>query len=126
MLVITADAADSLAALGVAIPIIGPALPLLSWFYGITISGIILFWLIMKGVSVRWFLGGSGIEFIPFVNALPARTATLLATFMEDDLPEGAKAAVGAATGKKMPPKQIQRAPTQQAVAPAPEQPTSA
>ena len=41
----------------------------------------------MKGVSFKWFLGGSGLELIPFLNGLPARTVALLATFAENKLP---------------------------------------
>ena len=121
MIVATAEAADFFATLGAPLPIIGPALPFASWFYGLAISGIILFWLIMKGVSVRWFLGGSGIELIPLINALPFKTAALLATFMEDSLPEEGKAVVGVATGKKLTPKhtQAQRV-AQQNTAPTP------
>jgi hypothetical protein len=59
-----------------------------------------IFWLIMKGVGIRWFLGGSGIELVPFLNGLPARSAALLATFIEDSGPSEVKAALGAATGK--------------------------
>lgn len=101
ILVASADAGEMLADLGIAIPFIGPALPVIAWFYGFTISAILIFWLIMKGVSVKWFLGGTGIELIPVINGLPARSAALLATFIEDGLPEKAKTAVNAATGKK-------------------------
>ena len=100
IIVIIADVAEALAVLGIAIPVIGQALPVIAWFYGFTISAIIIFWLTMKGVSVKWFLGGSGIELIPILNGLPLRIAALLATFLEDSLPEKAKAVVGVATGK--------------------------
>ena len=84
MLTLSADVADILAALGVAIPIIGLALPLIAWFYGLIIFGILIFWLIMKGVGIKWFLWGSGLELIPLLNSLPARTAALIATFTEN------------------------------------------
>ena len=87
ILCVSADAADILAALGIAIPVIGPALPIIAWFYGLAISGMLIFWLIMKGVSVRWFLWGSGLELIPLVNGLPARTGALIATLAENKLP---------------------------------------
>ncbi|MBI3046211.1 MAG: hypothetical protein HYY86_01530 [Candidatus Harrisonbacteria bacterium] len=87
MLTVSADAADILAILGIAIPVIGPALPVISWFYGLIISGVIIFWLIMKGVGFKWFLGGSGLELIPILNGLPARTIALVATFAENKLP---------------------------------------
>lgn len=100
IIVITADIAEALAVLGIALPVIGPALPVIAWFYGFTVSAIIIFWLTMKGVSVKWFLGGSGIELIPILNGLPLRIAALLATFLEDSLPEKAKGAFGAVAGK--------------------------
>lgn len=100
ILVASADTADALATLGAALMPIGPVFPVISWFYGFIISAILIFWLIMKGVSTKWFLGGSGIELIPFLNGLPVRTAALIATFIEDSLPPEAQAAVGAATGK--------------------------
>jgi hypothetical protein len=100
ILVGSADLADYLAILGTPLMPIGPALPFISWFYGFTISVIMIFWLIMKGVSIRWFLGGSGIELVPFLNGLPARSGALLATFVEDSAPPAVKTALGAATGK--------------------------
>ena len=41
----------------------------------------------MKGVSFNWFLGGSGIELIPRLNTLPARTIALIITIAEDKFP---------------------------------------
>ena len=101
LLTVSADVVDILAVLGIAIPVIGPALPVIGWFYGLIISGIIIFWLIMKEASFRWFLGGSGLELIPILNGLPARTIALLATFIEGRLPTEAKAVISAATVKK-------------------------
>lgn len=97
ILVVSADVAEILAALGMALPGVGPVLPVLAWFYGFTISAFIIFWLIMKGVSVKWFLGGTGLELIPVLNSLPGRTAAILATFAEDSgiLKSPAKAILG-------------------------------
>lgn len=100
ILVVSADAAEALAVLGISIPYIGAILPVIAIFYGFTISAIIIFWLIMKKVSVKWFLPGSGIEMIPVVNSLPVRIGALVATFLEDSLPEKTKAVVGMAGGK--------------------------
>lgn len=100
ILAASADIGEILAALGVALPGIGPALPVIAWFYGFTISVILVFWLIMKGVSVRWFLSGSLIDLIPLLNILPIRTAAILATFLEDSLPGPLKTVFKAATGK--------------------------
>lgn len=91
LLCASSDAAEALADLGIVLPVIGPVLPLIAWFYGFIISAFMLFWLTMKGVSTRWFLGGTGLELIPFVNALPARTAAIVATIAEENLPEKAK-----------------------------------
>lgn len=100
-LAIIGDLSEALAALGIAIPIIGPALPLIAFIIGLTISSILTFWLIMKGVSVKWFLGGSGIELIPIINALPVRIAALAITFIEDSGPPIIKTAIKTATGGK-------------------------
>ena len=103
ILVASADGAEALAVFGLAIPVVGEALSVLAWFYGLIISGIMLFWLIMKGVSVKWFLGGSCIDLNPGINSLTARSAALLATFVEDALPPQAKAVVGAVTKPGLP-----------------------
>ena len=103
ILVASADGAEALAVFGLAIPVVGEALSVIAWFYGLIISGIILFWFIMKRISIKWFLGGSGIDLIPILNGLPVRSAALIATFIEDSLPEQAKAAVGAITKPKLP-----------------------
>ncbi|MEK9170689.1 MAG: hypothetical protein AAB674_03540 [Patescibacteria group bacterium] len=87
ILTLSSDAAEALGTLGLAIPAIGPIFPIVAWFYGQTISAIIIFWLIMKGVSFNWFLGGSGIELIPILNTLPARTIALIITIAEDKFP---------------------------------------
>ncbi len=91
ILVLMTDLIEILATFGVVIPVIGPALPFMAGIYGFIISAFVIFWLIMKGVSIKWFLGGSGLEFIPLINALPFRTAAFIATIIEDHLPEEAK-----------------------------------
>lgn len=91
LLVITADVADFLGTSSLAIPFLGEAISLGTTILGFIISAIIIFWLIMKGVGIRWFLGGSGIELIPVINAIPARTAAVLMTFFEDSFSEAVK-----------------------------------
>ncbi len=98
LLCATADAAETVANLSIAVPIIGQILPFLAWFYGFTISAFMVFWLIMKGVSTSFFLGGSGIELIPFVNILPARTGAIIATIIQENLPEKTKKLTSAVT----------------------------
>lgn len=100
-LAVIADVTEALAALGIAIPVIGPALPMIAFFIGLSISAILIFWLIMKGVQPRWFLAGSGIELIPIINALPTRIAALAITFIEDSGPPIVKQAIKTAAGAK-------------------------
>ena len=88
IMAISADVADAAATAGIPLPFIGPVLPAISWFYGLVISAILIFWIIMKGTNVRWLLGGSGLELMPIINALPGRTAGIIATIIEDALPE--------------------------------------
>lgn len=87
ILVGIADAADALGSALIPIPIIGPAMPIVTGFFGATISAIMLFWLYNKGVSTKWFWGGSGLELIPVINALPLRTGALIMTIIEDKVP---------------------------------------
>lgn len=98
LFIVTADAAEFLATLSVPIPAIGEILPVLATAYGLTVSAFTLFWLIMRGVSTKWFLGGAGIDLIPLLNALPARTAAFIATIVEDRLPPEKKKIVSVAT----------------------------
>lgn len=98
LFIVTADVAEFLATLSVPIPAIGQALPVLATAYGFTVSAFTIFWLIMKGVSTKWFLGGAGIDLIPLLNAIPARTAAFIATVAEDRLPPEKKAIVSAVT----------------------------
>ena len=95
ILVGLADAADAAALLSVTIPIIGWGMPIFAWFLGLSVSAIMLFWLYNIGVGIKWFLGGSGIELIPGLSSLPVRTAALIATIIEDNLPTPAKELVG-------------------------------
>lgn len=87
ILVGIADAAEALGSAMVSIPIIGTAMPIAAGFFGATISAIMIFWLYNKGVSTKWFWGGSGLELIPFINALPFRTGALIMTIIEDRVP---------------------------------------
>lgn len=98
ILVGLADAADAMAIMAVAVPIVGWGMPFFAWFFGFAVSAIMLFWLYNTGVSIKWFLSGSGIELIPGLNSLPIRTGALIATIIEDNLPAPAKELVGKAT----------------------------
>jgi predicted RND superfamily exporter protein len=96
--IITADVAEFLATLSVPIPALGEILPVIALAYGFTVSAFTLFWLIMKGISTKWFLGGAGVDMIPVLNALPARSAAFIATVIEDRLPPETKKLVTVAT----------------------------
>ncbi|GEM_PF-2366312 len=69
------------------IPTFGPFLPVLAGVSGFFLSAILIIWFIMKKVSIRWLLSGSGIELIPVINSFPIRTAGVIATFIEDSIP---------------------------------------
>ncbi len=81
---ILADGLEFLAAMGATIPVVGQALEGVSLIGGVITSAIIMFCIIIKGGSIRWFLAGSGIDLIPILNGLPAKTAALIATFIQD------------------------------------------
>ncbi len=98
LLCASADAAELVADLSIAVPVVGEILPFVAWAYGFAISGIMLFWLIMKGVNTKWFLGGAGIDLIPFINILPGTTVAIIATIIEDHLPEKLKAVTSLAS----------------------------
>lgn len=67
---------------------LGVALMLFAWIYGFTVTAITLTWIYFKGLNMRWFFAGSGLELIPFVSALPWRTAAILAVIAEDRSPQ--------------------------------------
>lgn len=62
------------------IPIIGQLALLGMLFVDATTLFVIQFWLRMKGVRQMTTLIGNLIEFIPYIDILPIRTATLIAT----------------------------------------------
>ena len=53
-------------------------------FNNIIASSILFFWVTIKGVSPIRTLVGAGIELIPFINILPVRTITMIATVWAD------------------------------------------
>lgn len=88
ILVLTADSLEFIGTFCLGIPFIGQTLFFMAMFFSFMIFGIILLWLIMKKVSIRWFLGGSGIDFIPIISAMPTKTAAIIATLIEDSYPQ--------------------------------------
>jgi len=59
-------------------------------FVNLAIWPVIQLWLTIKGVKSNWFLAGSLIEFLPFLNAFPTRTITMIITIILDRRPEKA------------------------------------
>ncbi len=77
-----ADLFDVITGLAAAVPIIGQILIFSNWFVDIFVLVIIQLWFIMKGGigfgKQAVALVGNLIEFIPLLDILPIRTATLL------------------------------------------------
>lgn len=66
---------------------------ILKFFNNIVASATLLLWAMMKEVRALWTLAGGGLELIPVVNALPIRTATMVATIWLDWHPQQAELA---------------------------------
>ncbi len=56
-------------------------------------STILFVWVKLKGVSALRTIAGAGLELVPFVNALPIRTVTMIATIWLDRHPKEAEIA---------------------------------
>ena len=82
MIVGGADLFDIFVGFAAAVPVIGQILIFFNWFVYIFILAVVQFWLIMRGgIGFRkqaTALTGNLIEFIPLLDVLPIRTATLL------------------------------------------------
>lgn len=76
LLNIFADGLEMIIILMGVIPIITPIVVGLAWLINTLVLGIVLFVFIMKGERGLWFLSGSLLEYVPFVNILPLRTVT--------------------------------------------------
>ncbi|MBI2013461.1 MAG: hypothetical protein HYS87_01395 [Candidatus Colwellbacteria bacterium] len=86
MVTVTADIAEVIADLTlIGIPI--------SILINVVAYPTIQFWLIMKGIRNLTYTAGSMIEFIPIINALPVRTATMIMTIFLANRPVVAKLA---------------------------------
>lgn len=77
-----ADLFDVFVDLAAAVPVIGQILLFANWFVDIFVFVVVQFWFIMKGGigfgKQATALAGNLIEFIPFLDVLPIRTAALL------------------------------------------------
>lgn len=82
MIVVGADLFDVFSGLAAAIPVIGQILIIFNWLIDFVVFAIVQFWLIIRGgIGFRKqaiALTGNLIEFIPLLDILPFRTATLL------------------------------------------------
>ncbi len=90
LFLIIGEVADIAADFSLGIPLIGEISLVFSRVYGGILSLFILPYLIMKGVGIHWYLGGS---FLGVVIPL-GRTGAFIATVIEDHLPPTAKKAV--------------------------------
>jgi len=86
ILALSADAAEALAAWAMFLPYFGQMVVIAAWIYGLSISGIIAFWLYFKGIKLGSFAIGNIIEFIPIINSLPGRTGGIIATIIKSNL----------------------------------------
>ena len=66
-------------------------------FNNIIASLILFFWVTIKGMSSARTLIGAGIELIPFINVLPVRTITMIATVWADQHPRATNVAAAVA-----------------------------
>ncbi|OGY67113.1 MAG: hypothetical protein A3I89_03820 [Candidatus Harrisonbacteria bacterium RIFCSPLOWO2_02_FULL_41_11] len=86
ILALSADAAEALAAWAMFLPYFGQMVVIAAWIYGLSISGIIAFWLYFKGIKLGSFVVGNIIEFIPLINSLPGRSGGVIATIIKTNL----------------------------------------
>ena len=99
LLCLLADGIEGLvSAIGV-IPVITPLSVAIAWALNFFIFGSVQLWLIIKGDKKFWFLAGTILEFIPFLNILPLRSATCAITIYLANNPK-ISSVVSVATGK--------------------------
>lgn len=99
------DGAEALAAAIGLIPVLTPLFIGLSWFINVAVMAVVMFVFFLKGERGLWYLAGSALEFIPFVNVLPLRTATCLVAIYLANHPKVAAVAgksAGAIGGRKI------------------------
>jgi len=61
------------------IPFLAPISVFVGWIIVLFTFGLVWFWLIIKGELGVWFIAGSLMEMIPYINALPLLTISILA-----------------------------------------------
>ncbi|PIU98444.1 hypothetical protein COS61_01380 [Candidatus Wolfebacteria bacterium CG03_land_8_20_14_0_80_40_12] len=104
MIVGGADGFDVITGLFAIVPIIGQILLFMNFFVDIFVLAITQFWFIMKGgkgfKKQATALAGNLIEFIPLLDILPIRTATLIIVIYLINHPKVAKAAKASPTAE--------------------------
>ncbi len=93
LFLILGEVGEIVADFSIGIPVIGEISLVFSRVYGGVLSLFILPYLIIKGVGIHWYLGGS---FLGVVIPL-GRTGAFIATVIEDHLPPKVKSAVSVA-----------------------------
>lgn len=93
MIVIPVDILEVVVAFIIAVPVIGQIAVMVMFFVNLIVLAIIQFWLWMKGIRGLWALSAQLLESIPLINALPLRTAGVIATIIIANRPEAAKVA---------------------------------
>ncbi|HEY4496859.1 MAG TPA: hypothetical protein VI432_01795 [Candidatus Paceibacterota bacterium] len=86
MITITADVVELILTLFVAGIVVNILINIPVWL-------VIQFWLIMRGIRGLSYTAGSMVEFVPIINALPLRTASMLITIYLANHPGAAKLA---------------------------------
>lgn len=100
MIVVPVDILEPIVDLISPVPVLGQIALVVMHFADWIVLFIVQFWLIMKGVKGLWALAGNLLEFIPYLDALPIRTATLILTIYLANHPKAAQ--VAAVAGGKV------------------------
>lgn len=93
MITVPVDILEVVVALTIPIPVVGQIGLVVMFFTNLIVLAIIQFWLWMKGIRGLWALSAQLLESIPLINALPLRTAGVIATIIIANRPEAAKVA---------------------------------
>ncbi|MDD4761503.1 MAG: hypothetical protein PHZ25_00555 [Candidatus Pacebacteria bacterium] len=82
--------ADTVELLSYAFSLIPPLAPFsvfFVWIINTFVFGFAYLWLIIKGARGAWFLAGSLVEYIPFLNLLPIKTVTIIVAIVLSNNP---------------------------------------
>ena len=87
ILSVSADVADAIGA-GAALTGWGLVVYIVTKAYGLTVTGILILWTLFKGESAKPLYWGGGIDIIPGLDLLPARTGGLLFILLPSLMPK--------------------------------------